>query len=113
MRPFNEPTPRGHEQIPENPPVTAVVQTRRTLAGVMLVGFVLLPGWWALQVMRQPQKPESDPFQRIQTRVNPNDAMWYELAQLPGLGESAGRAIVAYREERRRTTSQPVFKNAA
>jgi len=31
-------------------------------------------------------------------RLNPNTAQWWELAELPGLGESLARRIVAYRQ---------------
>jgi DNA uptake protein ComE-like DNA-binding protein len=39
-----------------------------------------------------------------QIKINPNTAEWWELDELPGIGEVKARAIVAYREE---------FRNAA
>lgn len=37
----------------------------------------------------------------IQTSINPNTAGWYELAQLPGIGEGVAKKIVAYRDSRK------------
>jgi hypothetical protein len=34
--------------------------------------------------------------------IDPNTAQWFELAQLPGIGESLARKIVAFRESARR-----------
>ena len=38
--------------------------------------------------------------------VNPNTAPWWELTILPRIGESTGRAIVAYREDKLHHTAQ-------
>lgn len=38
-------------------------------------------------------------------RVNPNRAAWYELAELPGLGKTLAKRIVAYRADRRGAAS--------
>jgi len=38
--------------------------------------------------------------------VNPNTAPWWELTVLPRIGESTGRAIVAYREKKLHHTAQ-------
>jgi DNA uptake protein ComE-like DNA-binding protein len=32
-------------------------------------------------------------------KIDPNKASWYELAQLPGVGESLGRRIEKYRKD--------------
>jgi competence protein ComEA len=32
-------------------------------------------------------------------RINPNTATWWELDELPGIGEVKARAIVAFREQ--------------
>jgi len=79
----------------------------------MLVGLLLMAGMWGWHTIGRQSGSKADDPARVQMGINPNSAAWYELAQLPGLGESAGRAIVAYREERRRTTTRPVFTNAA
>jgi len=38
---------------------------------------------------------------RVRTGIDPNAARWSELAQLPGIGETLARHIVALREQRR------------
>ncbi|UCG32768.1 MAG: helix-hairpin-helix domain-containing protein [Phycisphaerales bacterium] len=46
--------------------------------------------------------PPSPPTERAtQIKINPNTAEWWELDELPGIGEVKARAIVAYREEYR------------
>lgn len=54
-----------------------------------------------------------DHIAQVQTRIDPNTATWSELAQLPEIGESLAREIVAYREEHRvrasATATSPVF----
>lgn len=46
--------------------------------------------------------------------VDPNSAAWYELAQLPGIGESLGRRIEEYRRRHERADSEnPVFRRVA
>ena len=37
----------------------------------------------------------------IRSGIDPNSARWFELAQLPGIGESLAKRIVDYRESRR------------
>lgn len=55
---------------------------------------------------------DRDTLQAVQTGVDPNRAAWFELAQLPGIGESLARRIVAFREERLRAgdPNHPVFE---
>jgi len=49
-------------------------------------------------------EPPGPPLTRrdVEIKINPNTATWWELAELPGIGEVKGRAIVAYREQFRR-----------
>jgi len=46
-------------------------------------------------------EPDRPPLTRqdVQIRINPNTATWWELCELPGIGEVKARAIVAFREE--------------
>ncbi len=48
-------------------------------------------------------------------RIDPNTAAWYELAQLPGLGESLAKRITSYRTEQRARHGEqtPVFYSPA
>lgn len=86
---------------------------RRTLSAVLLAGLLVVGTLWAIGFVGQARSANREAMREVQTGLNPNTATWFELAQLPGLGETAGRAIVAYREEQRRVTTQPVFKNPA
>jgi len=42
--------------------------------------------------------------------IDPNIANWAELALLPGLGESAARRIIEFREERKSHNVWPAFR---
>jgi hypothetical protein len=70
--------------------------------GALVLGFV-----WAASSGRWGTVPTGDgaeqmpPVQSAQHRVNPNHAEWWELAALPGLGESLAKRIVAHRERQR------------
>jgi hypothetical protein len=54
---------------------------------------------------------------RVQRGVDPNTACWFELAQLPGIGESLARRIVGFRDQRAAAatsdTAHIVFRRAA
>jgi len=41
----------------------------------------------------------TDGVRQVQQQIDPNVADWAELAQLPGLGETKAKRIVAYRQE--------------
>lgn len=45
--------------------------------------------------------------------IDPNTAEWYELAQLPGIGETVARRIVAYRSDHDSDADGVVFHSAA
>ena len=45
--------------------------------------------------------------QALATGINPNTAQWYEIAQLPGIGETVARRCVAHR--RRHSGNRPAF----
>jgi hypothetical protein len=86
------------------------------LYGALTLGFV-----WAASGGRwgtAPAGAEADqtpPLPSAQHRVNPNIAQWWELAALPGLGESLAKRIVAYREQQQAALSDTravVFRTA-
>ena len=53
------------------------------------------------QEVTAPDEPAGPPLTRqsVEVEIDPNTAAWWELAELPGIGEVKGRAIVAYREQ--------------
>ncbi len=61
---------------------------------VVVVSFVVTLG---LAMRRVPTNVVPPAASMLATGINPNTAPWYELAQLPGIGESVGRRMVAYR----------------
>ena len=65
---------------------------------LLVVGFIA--AWAAGRVGRSPLA-ETDARGRdrppVLHRVNANRAAWYELAELPGLGKTLAKRIVAYR----------------
>lgn len=51
----------------------------------------------------------------VQMGIDPNIAGWFELAQLPGIGESLARKIIVHRESRRAAdpnSDRPIFESA-
>jgi len=72
-----------------------------TLAG----GMVLFPARADLGRLSEKDSP-------LRIGIDPNSTHWFELAQLPGIGESLARKIVDYRESRRASSqgsNRPVF----
>jgi hypothetical protein len=49
---------------------------------------------------------------RVRTGVDPNTATWFELAQLPAVGESLAGRIVAFRESRVRASKDTERRTA-
>lgn len=46
---------------------------------------------------------------RVQATIDPNTAEWFELAQLPGIGEMKAKQIVSFRERRESNVTGLVF----
>ena len=83
--------------------------------GVHLLILALLGGLFAYVVVARYVRPlrwgESITVERgrvgqVETRIDPNEASWAELARLPEIGEVTARRIVAFREERRSATGE-------
>ena len=106
---MSETTPSKPDRLPADTPSEPTIQQRKTLAGVILAGLMIMMAWWGVRGL---ERDDHTPAPALWAGVNPNTAAWYELAQLPGLGESAGRAIVAYREAQLKVKPPPVFKIA-
>lgn len=53
---------------------------------------------------------EAQQAARVEQRIDPNLADWQELTRLPGIGETLGKRIVEYRQEKQAERGdQPVF----
>lgn len=70
----------------------------KMMALAVLVGMAM-----DLRPFFQPADPASQPVERlkIEGRIDPEQAPWWEWASLPGIGEVRAKAIVAYREQTR------------
>lgn len=62
---------------------------------------------------RVPDEPRRETVDSL--RLDPETATWFELAQLPGIGETLARRITDYRDAQRRgePTGDRVFRSAA
>ena len=82
------------------------VEVQWFLYGLVVVAFVVVAivGRWGMVSSGLPANcpPTLPPTER---RVNPNSAEWWELAALPGLGESLAKQIVDYRMQQRANVS--------
>src|SRR5947207_13072080 len=72
----------------------------------VLIGFVLLLSLVLIvklalnrQYISDPQPAMPARFGELADRLDPNVAMWEDLAVLPQLGEKRAKEIVAYREQ--------------
>lgn len=82
------------------------------LGGLTLLTTMLLIVWVAadrLGGVGRVQIEEAAPL-HYQFLVDVNHAEWPELAQLPGVGETLARRIVAGRQERRYRTAQDLLR---
>lgn len=77
------------------------------MALAVLVGMAI-----DLRPFLQPVDPASQAVERlkIEGRIDPKQAPWWEWASLPGIGEVRAKAIVAYREQTR--AGQPSDREA-
>jgi competence protein ComEA len=75
--------------------------TALCVSGALFVG-TLVSGWVSFPASENLGRRPAD-VSRLRVGIDPNRADWYEFAQLPGIGESLARKIVAHRESRRAT----------
>lgn len=86
---------------------------RARLASVLVcTACVVLLG---VRLLRVPLHSPSALNARVAKGIDPNTAHWFELSQLPGIGESLARRIIEFRTrgESNPTISSPVFRSAA
>lgn len=97
----------------------AAMQSRSTLAVIAaLLGLgVFLVGMCYPARVTWPFEDDGARLSRVQRGVDPNTARWFELAQLPGIGESLARRIVGFRDQQAaaagRSEPHVVFRRAA
>jgi competence protein ComEA len=72
------------------------------VAGLVLAALVAMVGYWFAQGGPQGRLIEIDRAEPLQARfaVDINQADWPELTQVPGIGETLARRIVAMRAQR-------------
>jgi helix-hairpin-helix protein len=104
--------------MPERSPSIARSDALPGLASVALIGVLFLAAL-ALGLVFRPAaanlvRPDTYDL-NVQKGIDPNIAGWFELAQLPGIGESLARKIISHRESRRAAdpnSDGPIFESA-
>lgn len=84
------------------------------LVAVLFAGLLLLKTDYSRRLDPDFRDKEWPASSVLQTAIDPNNAEWFQLAQLPGLGESIAKRVVEFRERQRAdgSTDQPVFLHA-
>jgi hypothetical protein len=67
---------------------------------ILLLLGILVVGTNAPRRVTWPLAVDASAVARVRTGVDPNTATWFELAQLPAIGEAMAGRIVAFREDR-------------
>ena len=109
MRPVNAAL-ENEEATPLLVALSARASQPFTLGLLGAVFLVTLVVGWAFRPAGENLGRANPQHPNLLIGIDPNAAQWFELAQLPGIGESLGRKIVAYRESRR--AAGPVFESA-
>ena len=96
---MTRPNPADDRPTPDRKRWLWTTSQRRTLAGLVLIGCVLLAIQGLYRPVAVPDPPASFPphFDDLADRLDPNAATADELAVLPGIGASKAAGIVAYR----------------
>jgi len=76
--------------------VTASDRAFRVALALAVGGGLLTLAWPGQPIMRA----AAGTSPRIEDRLDPNQATWWQLERLPGVGESLAKSIVAERERR-------------
>lgn len=88
--------------VPGDNTVEVVHAIRRQRVAMVIVGCLVVANLCTLPRLSRIESAVLPSKVRLEiSGVCPNSAEWYELAQLPGVGESLARAIVAFRERER------------
>ncbi len=94
--------------------------TRQTALGLCLISLLPLIGLTLSRADSGGEAPRlaaraaRDSSQSLRADgIDPNTAAWYEIAQLPGIGETIARRIVAYRSAHQADGDGVIFRSAA
>ncbi len=79
-----------------------------TALGIVAVLFLATLGSGLADLRPWVATPTGGP-EDLETTIDPNTAAWYELALLPGIGESKAKQIVSFREQKSQESKRPVF----
>ena len=77
----------------------------------LILAYVVVLGWLRPMYLAEPIEVIPGVAAKIEQKINPNTATWAELTQLPRIGPTLAKRIVAYRHEQQSASSatQPVF----
>ena len=103
------------ESVPEQ---QAILLRRRVAAfGLSSVLFLATLLWTSSYGIHS--SPEASPVaslhHRLRTGIDPNTAHWFEIAQLPGIGEALAKRVEDFRRRNQseRDPAEPVFRAPA
>lgn len=116
--PLNGPQPEkvSSDKAGEMSEQQKILLRRRTAAFGLSSLLLLATLLWTTSYGIRPS-PEASPAGhrcRLQTGIDPNIARWFELAQLPGIGETLARRMEEFRRRSRSQVNpaEPVFRAA-
>lgn len=93
-----------------------LLQRRVAAFGLSLLLWLATLLWTnSYEVLPSPEASAADAEHRLQTGIDPNTARWFELAQLPGIGETLARRMEDFRRRSRSPGNpiEPVFLSPA
>lgn len=101
------------------PPEQQVILLRRraTAFGLTSLLFLATLLWTSFYEIHSSHRasPAAEAGNRLQTGIDPNTAQWFEIAQLPRIGEALAKRVVAFRERSltQDDNAEPVFRTPA
>jgi len=101
-QPTKHSQPKRNARSPGRQPLWLRRADQAAVAGLVLAALLAMVGYWFAQGGPQGRLIEIDRAEPLQAHfaVDINQADWPELTQLPGIGETLARRIVATRAQR-------------